>query len=118
MRWFASLVAACGSLPVGVSDERDPRDEKADPEAGAAGEYEVPDFSIDADEDIEEPPLSFWGSISEIGRGLIALLLVSVGVLVLYIAGGIFLGFLTWAAPAVFAVTAALILARYLSRNR
>ena len=118
MRWFASLVAACGSLPVGVSDERDPRDEEADPEAGAAGEYEVPDFSIDADEDIEEPPLSFWGSISEIGRGLIALLLVSVGVLVLYIAGGIFLGFLTWAAPAVFAVTAALILARYLSRNR
>lgn len=70
----------------------------------------------DEDEPIEPPP-SGWAKASEVTGGLIALLLVSVGVMVLYVAGGVFLGLLTTAAPAVLALTLAFLLARYLSRR-
>lgn len=79
-------------------------------------DYEIPDFN--AVDDVEDPPVSFWRSLSEIGGGLLLLVLVSVGVLLLYLVGGIFLGLLTRMAPAVLAVSAAVILARYLSRSR
>lgn len=80
-------------------------------------DYEIPDFN--AVDDVEDrPPVSFWQSLFEIGGGLLLLVLVSVGVLLLYLVGGIFLGLLTRMAPAVLAVSAAVILARYLSRSR
>jgi hypothetical protein len=65
----------------------------------------------------EEPPLSAWGAASEITRGLIALLLTAVGVLALYVAGGVFLGVLAWAAPVLAVLAAIVLLARYLSRR-
>lgn len=70
------------------------------------------------DEDVEEPPPSFRTSVVDAAVGLAALLAISVGVLLLYVAGGVVLGLLTWAAPAVLAVTAAILLARYLSKHR
>jgi hypothetical protein len=76
-----------------------------------------PDFDA-PDDDLPEPPPTFWESVSDVTRGLVALIALSAAVLVLYIAGGVFLGLLTRAAPAVLAISAAIILARYLSRAR
>lgn len=76
---------------------------------------EEPD-DIDDEAEVQEPR-SAWGTISEVARGLIALLLFSVAVLTLYVAGGVFFGALAWAAPAVLAVGGAIVLARYLSRR-
>ncbi|HSL23696.1 MAG TPA: hypothetical protein VK886_19345 [Vicinamibacterales bacterium] len=87
-----------------------------DEEEPNAHEPEWPGDGQDDDEPIEPPP-SGWAMASEITGGLIALLLVSLGVMVLYLAGGVFLGLLTTAAPAVVALTLALLLARYLSRR-
>ena len=81
------------------------------------GEDTGPEYGEDED-DVEEPPPTFWEGVSDAARGLIALLLVALGVLALYVAGGVFLGVLVWAAPAVLAIGAAVILARYLSRPR
>jgi hypothetical protein len=77
------------------------------------------------EDDEEEPskagPRSRWSTAAEVLGGLLALFLVSVAVWVLYLAVGV--GFavaghlVTTAAPAIAAVTAALILARYLSRR-
>ena len=72
----------------------------------------------DESEDVEPPPLTWRESMTDATKGLVALLVVSVGVLVLYVVGGVFLGVLTWAAPAVLAVGAAIALARYLSRRK
>lgn len=81
------------------------------------GDEEVQDDDDDLDE-LEEPPASLWATVSEITGGVVALFLVAAGVLALYVAGGVFLGFLTWAAPAFLAIAGAFVLARYLSRTR
>lgn len=99
-------------------EDRDPRDTVDGEPVEEEFEYEIPDFSRDPDEERPEPPVSFWQALFDISRGLIALVAVSIFVLALYVAGGIFLGLLTWAAPAVLAVSAVIILARYLSRTR
>lgn len=75
-------------------------------------------FAEDDDEEVEEPPPSLRASVADAATGLAALLAISVAVFLLYIAGGMFLGFLTWAAPAVVILAAAFLLARYLSKNR
>jgi hypothetical protein len=79
---------------------------------------EPPAWDEADDEDADEPPPTFRQSFVDFAGGMTALLLLSVAVLVLYVAGGLFLGFMAWAAPAVLAIGAAIILARYLSRNR
>lgn len=102
-----------------MGTEEDLEDTDQSPEDSEHGqEIEPGYFDLDDEIEVEEPPLSFWESLSEITKGLVALILLSVAVLALYVVGGVFLGFLTWAAPAVLAVSAALILARYLSRTR
>ncbi len=75
-----------------------------------------PDF--DRDEDAPEPPPTWRESISDITRGILALLAFSVAVLALYVVGGMFAGLLSWAAPAVLAISAAVVLGRYLSRMK
>lgn len=77
---------------------------------------EVPSAGEDEDA-VEEPTLSTWGTISEVAGGILALLLLSVFVLVLYVAGGVVFGLVAWAAPAILAIGAAIVLARYLSRR-
>lgn len=73
------------------------------------------------DADANAEPRSPWSTASEITGGLLALLLVTVGVLVVYLAGGVVLAvavhLLTTAAPVILALAAALLLARYLSRR-
>jgi hypothetical protein len=75
-------------------------------------------FLEEGDEEPEEPPVPFWTSVRDAARGLTALLALSIAVLMVYIVGGVFVGLLTWAAPAILAIAAAVILARYLSRGR
>lgn len=101
-----------------MTEDRDPPDTVEGEPIEEEVECEIPDFRRDPDEEQPEPPVSFRQSLFDISRGLIALVAVSIFVLALYVAGGIFVGLLTWAAPAVLAVSAAIILARYLSRTR
>jgi hypothetical protein len=96
-----------------VQDQAPERDEHYTDRDNEPGSFE-----FDSEDEIEEPRPSFRESLSEITKGVLALIVVSVAVLSLYVVGGVFLGFLTWAAPAVLAVSAALFLARYLSRTR
>jgi hypothetical protein len=62
-------------------------------------------------------PRSRWRLAAEILGGLFALLLVTLGVMAFYLAGGVFLGLMETAAPAILAIIAAVWLARYLSRR-
>ena len=78
--------------------------------------------AYDEDEDLSEAePRSRWSTASDITSGLLALLVVSAGVWLAYLAFGV--GFalldraLATAAPAIGVLCAALLLARYLSRR-
>jgi hypothetical protein len=77
-----------------------------------------PDEWPDDEEDgADAQPPSPWAAASEIAGGILALLAVSVGVIALYLAGGVALGLFSTAAPVILAMAAALLLARYLSRR-
>lgn len=92
----------------------EPDEERDDNQADVEPGFWDPDES----EAIEPPPPTLRESMTDATRGLVALLVVSVGVLLLYVLGGVFLGVLTWAAPAVLAIGGAIALARYLSRQK
>jgi hypothetical protein len=74
-------------------------------------------FWEDEDDEPVVEPRSRWRLAAEILGGLFALLLVTLGVMAFYLAGGVFLGLLETAAPAILAMMAAVWLARYLSRR-
>lgn len=73
------------------------------------------------DDDLPEAVPTGWAAAKEIVGALIALLLVTLVVMVIYLAGGIAFGVLDYlfrtAAPAILAIVAAILLARYLSRR-
>ena len=81
----------------------------------------IEDSGGDDEDEYAVEPRSLWSSAAEIGSGLLALVLVTIAVWVVYLAFG--LGFalvdrlLTIAAPALLAMGAAVLLARYLSRR-
>lgn len=73
---------------------------------------------LEEEEDVrQDVSRSRWSIVAEVGGGLVALFLVSVAVIAMYLAGGVFVGLLTTAAPAVATMLAAVLLARYLSRR-
>lgn len=97
------------------------RDQESRPYTRHVEPGEEPDVAPDDgfDEDQAEPaaPPSRWSTVTEILGGLFALLLVTLGVMAFYLVGGVLVELLATAAPAVVAVAAALLLARYLSRR-
>jgi hypothetical protein len=91
-----------------------------DEESDAGEDRRAPDF--EEEDDVEEAePRSRWSTASDITSGLLALLVVSAGVWIAYLAFGV--GFavldrlLATAAPAIGVLCAALFLAHYLSRR-
>lgn len=73
------------------------------------------------DDDEDRPAPTGWAAAREIAWSVVALLIVAVAVMGLYLAGGLAFGVLGYllstAAPAILAVTLAVVLARYLSRR-
>jgi hypothetical protein len=82
---------------------------------------EEPDVAPTEDEEEDDiapaAPRSRWSEAAEITGSLVALLLVTLSVLAFYLVGGFLVELIATAAPAVLAVVAAVLLARYLRRR-